>query len=119
MPIKANLMGVGITPQQAQYICGAMADTLTATGTTQSDAFGLTADISVFTTVPANSGARLPDWATTGDDMFILNLGANALKVYPPVGGKINALAVNASSSLAAGSAMRLKSRAGLNWIQF
>ncbi len=75
---------------------------LSAAGTTQGDATGITKQTNQFTTVGANQGARLP-WPEQGDFVFIANAGANALRVYPDTGHAINALATNAFFSLAVG----------------
>lgn len=73
---------------------------LTATGTVQGDAFLLASLWNRLTTVAAGTGVIVTN-ATIGLDMVVVNAGANTLNVYPPVGGQINALAVNAPYVLA------------------
>lgn len=73
---------------------------LVATGSTQGTALALAADINMLGTVASNTGVILPA-LNPGDVMTVFNGGANACKVYPPVGGQINALAANAAYSLA------------------
>lgn len=76
---------------------------LTATGTSsQANAFPIVAENNIFTTVAANSGARLPIGLNSHRVFRIRNAGANALLVYPPVGGRVNGGAVNAAFSVAA-----------------
>lgn len=81
---------------------------LTALGTTSADAYVmLQQNFYRFDTVAAGTGARLIAAATValpGVIVTVMNNGANALLVYPPVGGTINALGVDAGYSLAVGA---------------
>lgn len=76
----------------------------TAAGTTQATAAAIASDLTVFTTVAASAGARLPA-AGASDDFVVVNGGANALTLYPPVGSKINNGTVNAGVSIPVGKA--------------
>jgi hypothetical protein len=79
-----------------------VATALTSTGSTQATALSISADVNFISTVAAGSGVVLYN-GVIGDSVFIMNdAGANALTVYPPVGGKVNNLATNAGFSLAA-----------------
>lgn len=93
--------GPGADPQYVGSTAGAtIATGLTATGTVQGDALVLTHNWNEVTTTPLNSGVVVPNLgAGQGSTMF--NEGANPLKVYPPVGGQIDALGVNAPYVLA------------------
>lgn len=53
------------------------------------------------TTVAASTGVRLPA-AVVGANIFVFNVGANALNVYPATGEVINSLAANTALSVAA-----------------
>lgn len=75
---------------------------LSAAGTNQAGATGITKQTNQFTTVAASSGAILPS-PEQGEFIFIANAGANALSVYPASGHSINALANNAAFSMAVG----------------
>lgn len=82
----------------------------TATGTTQATALLVTTEYFEVGTAPASSGVILPTpqqvgGLQPGDRFTVVNHGANALTVYPPVGGKIANGATNAGVSLAAGKA--------------
>lgn len=72
---------------------------LTALGAGQADALGLTFEWSRFGTVPAGTGCRAPI-LNPGQEFRVWNKGANALAVYPWVGARIDALAVNTPYSL-------------------
>jgi hypothetical protein len=102
MPAQGkNLVGAGLSAQAAGAITGNSANGLVSAGTTQATALPLPADVNRFVTVAASSGTILPPM-NQGDWVVIRNQGANALLVYPPVGGIINALALNAGYSVAA-----------------
>lgn len=100
MSLAQRLVTAGISAIQAQAIQGTVANTLTALGTTQGNALMLGADINNFTTVAAGTGAIAPAM-NPGDDIIVRNGGANALLLYPPVGGVINGLGANAGYSIA------------------
>lgn len=100
MAIQQRTVVTGISAPQAQAIAGTVANTLTATGAAQATALALPADINRFTTVAASTGTIIPAM-NPGDYVEIFNGGANALSVYPPTGGAINAVATNGAYSLA------------------
>ncbi len=95
---------------------------MTANATTQATATLLTFEYNEFGTVGASGAAVLPNenqmGLTPGDELVVTNLGANTLSVFPPVGGYINALAVNTALSVAAGkTAHFMRTLNGLKWI--
>lgn len=110
MALQKKLTGSGFAPLQAVGIVGD-ADTgapgstgAVATGSNQATAYQISGAVTVFGTVAASTGAILPSnpSASTADTVYVINAGSNALTIYPPVGGYINALAVNSGYSLAA-----------------
>lgn len=66
-----------------RYVDGDVAATLSAAGTTISDATEVTAAHSYVTTVAAGAGVKLVA-KESGFNFSVANAGANALKVYPP-----------------------------------
>lgn len=108
MPTQANLLGAGCAPLQCRASMGFPSSALTALGTTQGTALVLPTDFNIFTTTATATGAILP---ATGfqyqitDTIIVVNHGANALLVYPPVGGTIANAAVNTPLSVPAGKA--------------
>lgn len=100
MPLAQRLVQAGLSAVQAAAIAGTVADNLVAAGTVQGNALPLGADTNRFTTVGAGAGAILPAM-NPGDSVEVINVGANALKLYPPVGGQLNALGANAAYSIA------------------
>lgn len=113
-----NIMGAGVPPLVATQINGVAVDNLTAAGSTQATAVVLPGDVNVFTTVAASTGCILPANPSPGDELIITNLGANALLVYPQVGGAIQNGSVNAGFSVAANKTAKFVARSGsVNWV--
>jgi hypothetical protein len=100
---------------------GAMHDTAalaaTAAGANQAAATPITTDLTVFTTVALNTGAILPTATQAGEDCFVVNAGANALSLYPPVGHKANAAATNAAVSVAVGKSAHAVFAGSGQWV--
>lgn len=85
-------------------------------GTNAQGQGALTSDYNVITTTASNpSGVTLPT-ATTGRRILIINKGTNAINIYPATGGSIDALAANASISLAVGGVMEFNAASTTQW---
>jgi hypothetical protein len=97
---------------------GGVATGLTAAGSTQGTAFVIASSVNQFTTVAAGTGAILPSNVYNGRPIRIFNRGANALKVYPPSGAKIESNATNAAVSLAAGADATFSPITATQWLQ-
>ena len=90
---------------------------ITATGTTQADALQVSGDINVITVCASGAGVRLPvPQVGVMMRIVVVNKGANALLIYPHVGGYLNSGAINAASSLAADGVVDLASSSGSQW---
>lgn len=116
MSIPSRLLGSGLSPLAAVNVCGDVATTLTATGTTNADALGLSAVINQVSTTAASTGVRLmvPE---SGSAVVVINSGANALLVYPGTGAQINALtATTGGFSVAAGGRAMFVGTGSANW---
>ena len=74
-------------------------DGVIAAGTVQANATLLTNNINIATTVPVNSGVKLPV-AVAGYRIIIRNNTANTLRVYPNTGASINGGTSNVSVTL-------------------
>ncbi len=96
-----KVFGSGIAGLSVQAICQDIAAGLTATGTTQGDAYPVTTGKAAFSTVASGAGAVLTASASGGDSQVLYNGGANPLKVYPPSGARINNAPVNGAVTLA------------------
>jgi hypothetical protein len=97
---------------------------LTSAGTNQATGALIQHEYAEFGTVAASSAAVLPTsqqigGLTAGDAILVANMGANALLVFPPVGGKINLLSANASLSVASGKTVKfiVSVTSPLNWV--
>lgn len=93
MTKQRSMMGLGMQGQLAQAVVGGMQLAQTATGSSQATAFALTSSHTEFTTTGASTGAVLPGTAAMtliGDKLYVFNMGASTLSVYPPSGFKIN-----------------------------
>lgn len=96
-----KVMGAGVQGLAVAAICKDTATAISAAGTTQGTATELTAADNELTTVAAGAGVVLSASLAAGDSQSVFNAGANAVKVYPPSGMKINNLATNAAMLLA------------------
>lgn len=99
--IGAKVFSAGLPVPLMESMCKDTATSVSAAGTTQGTATELTATDSEITTAAAGSGVILNSTLSAGDQQTAFNAGANAVKVYPPSGMKINALATNAAMLLA------------------
>lgn len=83
MTIPSNLVSGGKLPAAtANQIIGESAIGLTATGSAQSDALQLTADVNTVSTTASSTGVKLPK-CEKGAMVVVNNMGAQTLRVYP------------------------------------
>ena len=93
--------------QGALAVLGDLTTGATAAGTGQSTAYAITTANTVFTTVGAGTGAKLPVTPTVSakDRLHVANNGANTLAVYPPTGGRLGSATANVPALIAPGKA--------------
>ncbi|ACI52309.1 conserved hypothetical protein [Gluconacetobacter diazotrophicus PA1 5] len=91
------------------------AGSLAGAGTSQGTAAALAADVNLFTTVAAGSGAVLSAGAA-GTWQKVLNRGAASLLVYPPPGGAIDAGAADAPATILAGGGATFWQNSATQW---
>lgn len=101
MAQKGNLMGSGLPAAAANFIVGDVTSAITATGTSQATSTVVLNDVNEFTTTASSTGAIIPPGLSRGDKLFVYNIGAQTLTVYPPVGETINAIAAGSGFSVA------------------
>ncbi len=118
MALALAIMRGGISAGAAKAINGDINATISAAGTTQGTATTLTAGINVITTAGASSGVILGN-TERGDEYDILNLGANAVTVYPPTSGQINNLSANTGFTLATNTAVKCRKFTATRWMAF
>jgi hypothetical protein len=116
MSLLIELMGSGCPGAMAQGVMGSVANSLTAAGSSNSDALQLGAAINRVTTTAASTGVKLP-LPNPGESVMVVNSGANALLVYPGTGASINALtATTGGFSVAAGGRALFVGVTNTNW---
>lgn len=97
--IGAKVFPAGLPISLMECMCKDIG-TVSAAGTTQGTATELTMADSEITTAAAGSGVVLSSSLSGGDLQTVFNAGANAVKVYPPSGFKINSLSTNSPMTL-------------------
>lgn len=118
MALALDIMKGGVSAGTAGAIQGQTNSSITASGSSISDATALTASNNVITTAAASTGVQLPN-GEIGDEVAILNLGANSVTVYPPSSGQINAIAANGGFTLATNTAVKVKKFSSTRWMAF
>ena len=88
---------------------------ITALGSTQGGATGLSTSYNVVTTVTAGTGVVLPT-GVVGLRCVIVNRGANPLNVYPALGAAIDAAATNVAVTLPIGASATYEALSATQW---
>lgn len=119
MATAVDIMRGGLSAGTAKAINGQVQSAVTAAGSTITTATNLTASINVVTTAAASTGVQLQH-CEVGDEVEILNLGANAVTVYPDTASnRINQLSAGSGFLLATNTAVRLRKYTTLRWIGY
>ena len=115
MARASSLVAAGMYANTANAVFGSGQVTgQTANATTQATAASISVGITAFNTVGIWGSAVLRNEGAAR--MTVLNGGANALSVFPPLGGTINVGAVNAAVAVPAGKLASFLTIDGLNW---
>ena len=117
MPLGSQL-NAWLGTQGALAVLGDLTTGATAAGTGQSTAYAITTANTVFTTVGAGTGAKLPVTPTVSakDRLHVANNGANTLAVYPPTGGRLGTATANVPALIAPGKAADFLCLDGTNY---
>lgn len=116
MARNSKMISGGVSSVLATLLVGDL-QSVAAAGATQATAAQATGDNIIVTSAAAGTGIILAGPAfSAGDSVQVANLGANAVLVYPPSGGVINALAANAGFSVAAGKVAMFIARSAVNF---
>jgi len=113
MTSSGNVTGANVIA--STYTIHGVTTGISASGSTQGTGTILTKQINVVPTVAAGQGVVLPV-AVAGMIIFITNTSANTLLAYPPSGGTINTLAVNAGLSMPPGSTLQYLAPTTSQW---
>lgn len=92
MAIPSRVLAAGNSPLSSVSICGDVGNTLTAAGSSSTDALQLSAVHNRVSTTAASTGVKLPP-AETGAVVTVSNDGASTLTVYPQSGSTIDGAA--------------------------
>lgn len=120
MTTQAKLVAAGVWPETARHeaigdFVGGIS-TATSGNNVVAGAIPITGDLNYVST----SGAATNSMILTNQGaakIVLFNSTANALNVFPPTGGTINAGAANASTAVAAGKACTFYTADGIAWI--
>ena len=119
MTTQAKLMGSGIASAAAlQITSGDLTNSITAAGTTQATAQAVYAEVNLVTAVAVGAGVLLPSNRNVGDLLEVVNLGANALAVYPPLSSAIGTGATNAAFSVPVSKVCTFRMVTSTLWVQ-
>ena len=115
MSFTTDLIGVGVTPEEATVLrleepvsapARKVSLALTATGSAIGDALQLTSFVHTVGTAAASTGVKLASTWPIGQFGLVQNNGANALNLYPPTASiKINGGTDGAAVTIAAAAA--------------
>jgi len=89
MAIPSRVQGAGQSGGATTAICGDVGNTLTAAGSSATDALALSAVHNRVSTTAASTGVKLPP-AEAGAIVTVANDGASTLTVYPQTGSTID-----------------------------
>ena len=92
-----------------------MSASVSAAGSTQSDATVLTADTSVVTSVSSGQGVKLPS-AVSALSITVVNTTSTSLKVYPNTSDAINGGDANAEITMSAYTTSTFIAKDTTNW---
>ena len=119
MALAKEMMQGGTSAMQARALNGGTSATVSAAGTTISDATDLTASLNIVTTAAASSGVQLYN-GEIGDSQEILNLGANSVTVYPDsTSNRINQLTAGSGFLLAANTSVVVRKLTTTRWAAY
>ena len=107
MATAKEIMGGGFSAGQAQAL-GGQKNTLTATGSTVTDAALVNASICIVASADGTKGVVLPA-GQVGDEIWLFNNSASTLKVYPNSGAGITVTGTGLGTADAAYSHLTYK----------
>ena len=127
MTLLNDLMGLGLAGELASVVSTetlssaptfSSSGSLTAAGTTITDALALTSFINLVGTAAASTGVKLPDVCPVGQVVYIANNGANSIKVYAQSSQTLNTTIVGATgTTVTALQALQCIRQSSTNWI--
>jgi hypothetical protein len=127
MSLLTDLIGLGMPPEQANVLNSetlssapalSSSGSLTAAGSTITDALALTSFVNLVGTAAASTGVKLPIDCPIGQCVYISNNGANGLKVYAQSSQTLNTTIAGATgTTVAITEAIQCIRQSATNWI--
>ena len=127
MSLLTDLIGLGMPPEQANVLNSetlssapalSSSGSLTAAGSTITDALALTSFVNLVGTAAASTGVKLPIDCPIGQSVYISNNGANGLKVYAQSSQTLNTTIAGATgTTVAITEAIQCIRQSATNWI--
>ena len=127
MSLLTDLIGLGLPPEQANVLNSetlssaptfSSSGSLTAAGTTVTDALALTSFVNLVGTAAASTGVKLPTDCPIGQIVYIANNGANSIKVYAQSSQTLNTTIVGATgTTVTTAQALQCIRQSSTNWI--
>ena len=97
------------------YLMHSVNSTVSAAGSSQSDATALTKTINVITIASSGQGVRLPT-SLIGMVLYVTNTSGNTVTVYPASGARINGLSTNAGLTMGSNATIHLIAPTTTQW---
>lgn len=121
MALALEIMQGGLSAGAARGINGGVSPTVSAAGSTITDATELKTGHNVVTTITAGHGVKLPSQAEIGDEIYIYNAtsgtGGVVLTIYPQTSSQtINQLTAGLGMLLSPSTAVWLKRATSTAW---
>jgi hypothetical protein len=127
MPLLQDLMGTGMPGELASVLSTktlssaptfSSSGSLTAAGSTVTDALALTSFVNLVGTAAASTGVKLPIDCPIGQVVYIANNGANSIKVYAQNSQTLNTTIVGATgTTVTTAQALQCIRQSSTNWI--
>lgn len=119
--LATDLMGVGMSSEQAIRLGSSALSTIAGVGTAQTGGAAIPKDVNnvLATTAGGQTALVLPSTAEIGLPYLVTNSSATAALVFPPSGGSINAAGADASVSIAENLARTFIRLSSTRWISF
>jgi hypothetical protein len=116
--LGSDMMGLGMPSALANLVGESIPASVAGVGTAQSGAPSLTGTINQVTTASGQTAVVLPSTQPLGTAVHVYVSTATAALVFPPVGGAINELSANASTSVAQGRLASFVRVSATKWLK-
>jgi hypothetical protein len=116
--LGSDMMGLGMPSALANLVGESIPAAVAGVGTAQSGAPSLTGTINQVTTASGQTAVVLPSTQPLGTAVHVYVSTATAALVFPPVGGAINELSANASTSVAQGRLASFVRVSATKWLK-